>query len=238
MLEEHLQSVADLATFLKKRPNYQQITSWISEKALNHSAVFYYEMDSDGWIRTIASAGFEETSLANLPTIHITDEVPAALLLRRMKIIAFSEKELENLNLAISKLKRNLTFRSAEFKKWKSAIGIPIGSNKGYTILFQIDITQVDGFLTGLEILRSLLETYDEFANEGKSIKPILVSPLKDTPLTERQNQIVKLIENGKTNSQIKLVLGFSESLIRQETIEIYQKLGISGRKALIVKDS
>ncbi len=49
-------------------------------------------------------------------------------------------------------------------------------------------------------------------------------------PLTERQNLILKLIAEGRTNAAIADVLGYSESLIRQETIKIYAKLGCSGR--------
>ena len=51
-----------------------------------------------------------------------------------------------------------------------------------------------------------------------------------DKPLTERQNLILKLIAEGRTNAAIADVLGYSESLIRQETIKIYAKLGCSGR--------
>lgn len=49
-------------------------------------------------------------------------------------------------------------------------------------------------------------------------------------PLTERQNLILKMISEGRTNAAIADVLGYSESLIRQETIRIYAKLGCSGR--------
>lgn len=51
-----------------------------------------------------------------------------------------------------------------------------------------------------------------------------------EKPLTERQNLILKLIAEGRTNAAIADVLGYSESLIRQETIKIYAKLGCSGR--------
>lgn len=48
--------------------------------------------------------------------------------------------------------------------------------------------------------------------------------------LTERQELILKLIAEGRTNHDIADVLGYSESLIRQETIRIYALLGCSGR--------
>ena len=50
------------------------------------------------------------------------------------------------------------------------------------------------------------------------------------TELTERQQLILKLIAEGRTNRDISEILGYSESLIRQETIRIYAHLGCSGR--------
>lgn len=54
--------------------------------------------------------------------------------------------------------------------------------------------------------------------------------------LTSRQNTILEGIRLGHTNSTIALDIGYSESLIRQETMDIFKKLGVSGRKALISK--
>ncbi|NCV95692.1 MAG: hypothetical protein EBW33_03005, partial [Actinobacteria bacterium] len=41
---------------------------------------------------------------------------------------------------------------------------------------------------------------------------------------------ILRMISEGRTNGDIADVLGYSESLIRQETIRIYAHLGCSGR--------
>ena len=48
--------------------------------------------------------------------------------------------------------------------------------------------------------------------------------------LSERQELVLKLIAEGRTNGDIADILGYSESLIRQETIRIYAILGCSGR--------
>jgi DNA-binding CsgD family transcriptional regulator len=49
--------------------------------------------------------------------------------------------------------------------------------------------------------------------------------------LTERQEVILKLISEGRTNGDIADILGYSESLIRQETIRIYAILKCNGRQ-------
>ena len=55
---------------------------------------------------------------------------------------------------------------------------------------------------------------------------------LADEPLTERQELILKMIAEGRTNSDISDLLGYSESTIRQETIKIYSALKVTGRRA------
>jgi len=52
-------------------------------------------------------------------------------------------------------------------------------------------------------------------------------------PLTERQLVIAGMLERGFNNSQIGLEIGYSESLVRQETVAIYRKLQVTGRQAM-----
>ena len=52
--------------------------------------------------------------------------------------------------------------------------------------------------------------------------------------LTERQLLIKDLIMKGHSNPSIAEEIGFSESLVRQETMAIYSILNISGRKELL----
>ncbi|MDP2288084.1 MAG: LuxR C-terminal-related transcriptional regulator [Actinomycetota bacterium] len=48
--------------------------------------------------------------------------------------------------------------------------------------------------------------------------------------LSDRQMLVLQGIRNGKTNRAIAEDLGFSESTIRQETLRIYQALGVNSR--------
>jgi DNA-binding CsgD family transcriptional regulator len=43
------------------------------------------------------------------------------------------------------------------------------------------------------------------------------------------------MIADGRTNYQIANELGYSQSTIRQDTIKIYEILGVAGRKGAIV---
>ena len=82
------------------------------------------------------------------------------------------------------------------------------------------------------ETLRSIL-TFWEAIYDSKITKESSKLVLRDKSLTSRQESILKMINEGKTNALIASQLGYSESLIRQETIIIYRKLGVEGRREL-----
>jgi len=54
------------------------------------------------------------------------------------------------------------------------------------------------------------------------------------TSLSERQGQILALMAQGMTNSQIAKRIGFSESTVRQETMMIYRYFGVGGRQEAV----
>ncbi|NDA41882.1 MAG: hypothetical protein EBX85_04600, partial [Actinobacteria bacterium] len=66
-------------------------------------------------------------------------------------------------------------------------------------------------------------ETFEnsERMDTNHSIK-LLGNDRGETELTERQRLILQMISDGRTNGDIADLLGYSESLIRQETIRIY----------------
>ncbi len=52
----------------------------------------------------------------------------------------------------------------------------------------------------------------------------------EDVDLTARQERILRLLAQEKTNRWIASELGFSESTIRQETLRLYRALGVNSR--------
>lgn len=53
--------------------------------------------------------------------------------------------------------------------------------------------------------------------------------------LTSRQGEILRYMADGKTNAAIARIIGFSESTVRQETIDIYRKLGVNDRRNAVL---
>jgi LuxR family maltose regulon positive regulatory protein len=59
------------------------------------------------------------------------------------------------------------------------------------------------------------------------------VGDLFGKSLTPRQEKILDLMRSGLTNEDIAQKIGYSSSLVKQETMLIFSKLGVSGRKDL-----
>ncbi len=57
----------------------------------------------------------------------------------------------------------------------------------------------------------------------------------KMNELTERQKEIMKGIENGKTNSQIALELGISTQTVKNTLTTIYRKMNVPNRTSALM---
>jgi DNA-binding CsgD family transcriptional regulator len=98
----------------------------------------------------------------------------------------------------------------------------------------QIEITLADEeflYVIG-EILATQITKMRTDVDLGRGLTP------RATPssiaLTPRQWTVLNGIQKGRTNAEIAAELEFSESLIRQETVQIYRKLGVSGRREIL----
>lgn len=76
-----------------------------------------------------------------------------------------------------------------------------------------------------------------EFAGPDGAHPPLTehVEP-RPIELTARQLEILKYMADGKTNAAISRLIGFSESTVRQETIEIYRQLNAHDRRLAVSK--
>ena len=114
---------------------------------------------------------------------------------------------------------------------------LPI-SDFGVLLLFTSKEPDVDSSLEIFLIAICALLALDRHKSSAQIIAATAIHQVVagKLNLTTRQNTILEGIRLGHTNSTIALDIGYSESLIRQETMDIFKKLGVSGRKALISK--
>jgi len=96
----------------------------------------------------------------------------------------------------------------------------------------EISLADEEFLLVVGEILSLHLAKVQKDFDLGRGLTPSAAPSV--VALTPRQWTILRAIQKGRTNSDIARELEFSESLIRQETVQIYRKLGVSGRKDIL----
>lgn len=121
---------------------------------------------------------------------------------------------------------------------WKTTIFLPLLPDFAASITMRAEVDTNEENVGYFEMLRAILNLYIHHLNfEGKPKSQIEArnrDSLVGESLTTRQTEILEMIRQGLTNNAIAVRLGYSESLIRQETISIYQKLGVDGRRELM----
>ena len=181
-------------------------------------------IDPRGFIQLESRYGWS-SRVPDPPEIHISDSFPRSESLRTMKIVV---ADIKTDSAKYSKA----TAINILADEYKTSVSIPVNHSVVYGFMFQRDMRVFEEFDTYLECIRSILAHWEsEKSNTSKGQTKDL--DIADKSLTNRQLAILDLIKGGRTNGSIAVELGYSESLIRQETIQIYKKLGISGRKAL-----
>ena len=110
---------------------------------------------------------------------------------------------------------------------WNSQISIPINDQYFMQCGRYADMAEGDEIF--YQNLQSLMQIY--FSKIGKV--SLEIGDLFGKPLTPRQDEILNLMKQGKTNEEIAMKIGYSASLVKQETMLIFSKLGISGRRDL-----
>lgn len=122
-------------------------------------------------------------------------------------------------------------------EEWKSTIFMPLLPNFAATLSTRVQTPDKEQFRNYYSMLKSLFSLYIHQLDGSQNSRRRGGSQTKENligrQLTERQSLILDLIKSGMTNIAIAHKMGYSESLIRQETMAIYQKLGIDGRKDL-----
>ena len=126
---------------------------------------------------------------------------------------------------------------------WRTTILMPVLPNYLVVVSVQEKILSSDKdvmnyYSAVLAIFQLFLKSKILFLEIEDRKAPKGNKKIKNSELTERQNLILKMIKSGSTNQEIASRMGYSESLIRQETIIIYRKLGISGRRDIQINSS
>ena len=229
-----LNRVSGLAQFLAEgEKSSEELAKFLILKTfvdLSPKALYLAEISDDAFVTPVAAFGFDKMIIAQWGKFPLSVHLPMTECIRKDEcVIVRSIKE--------SHSQYPLT-REIE------------GFNVGWTALMAFPMLSHG---VGLMTLNEQPAESDDLSHFAKAVGAMLALQLSRTPanssarlkdgkksigrsieLSERQRIIHQLISKGFTNAQIAAEVGFSESLIRQESIRIFRVLGVSGRKEII----
>ncbi len=233
----YLRRVSELANYLSDtyRPA-DEIAKFIILRTLSQfapTALYMAEITTDGYLAPAGSFGFEKRQLDRWERFPLTLNIPITDSVRNdicFKIA--SPKEF------LDRYPETKTFAEGD-EDWKSFVAWPMLPYGVGCFLFQAAIPADEEFefflrsigaVIALNQLQGLHALNHSKGIDGKNTKA------KKTDLTDRQIIVRDLLLKGFTNLEISREIGYSESLVRHETIEIYRVMGVTGRKQLIAE--
>jgi DNA-binding CsgD family transcriptional regulator len=202
--------------------------------ALKTSAIYTAEITDDGYISPVGTFGIPAEVVADWGNIPLSVHAPFTDAVKKDKVILLKKEE------SLEKYPDLANYDGVP-QKWESYLVCPILPH-GLIALTLDSTPKIDKHFelllktVGAITIYHYSRNQDRYENGNHS--PRAKSAKKSGVLTERQTTIMKMMEKGLSNPTIAEQIGYSESLVRQETMEIYTILNLSGRKELIERAS
>jgi DNA-binding CsgD family transcriptional regulator len=230
-----ISSISELVTFIQQEdPDANALCQFSVIRTLNFldaTGMLAAKLDTDGSVFPIGQFGFSADNMKSWERTHINDSIPTADALRTNNIIWVGNKEdlLQDYpQLATYKIDA----RANAFIAWPITIAGSYMSVLGLTL--QSSPAPTPELISFLETIGGLFALQLSKSQNFMSSPEILKIVAQLNLLTRRQREVLDLVADGLTNSQIADELDFSESTIRQETMRIYEILGATGRSDAI----
>ena len=192
-------------------------------------AIYLGQVSPNGFLEKKASFGFEQSYVSQWERIPLTAHFPIIDAIRRDEVLLFSKEEFFIGYPQIHEL-------GVVDRDWESCFVAPIQSIGAFFVVLHESHSARPEFTSFLRVLGHLLALHldESVIHQLLEKKP----SNRGVPLSARQEIIRTLAAKGFSNRAIAQEIGYSESLVRQETISIYSSLGISGRDELINDES
>jgi DNA-binding CsgD family transcriptional regulator len=219
--------------FLARPPkSYNEIAQFLAMNTFSEedfSCIYIGELVETGFVCPIAGFGFDSKTYDNFPDIPIHGKYPLTETIRSNTTNIFHNNQPYKTKYP---LMQNLQFPD----DWKSGITIPVYPIGGMALCSSKDLELTESMNVFYIAIGSLLGLYASRLPKTLIEEAIILKTkidLPQVPLTDRQIVISGMLERGFNNAHIAREIGYSESLVRQETVAIYRKLEVSGRKAM-----
>lgn len=228
-----MRKILEFSEFLLGQPNsYNKIAQYLVMNTFSEQkfmCIYIGELIETGVVCPWAGFGWSSEEYAALTDHPIHDKYLVTDAIRENRIlISHNNDEF--------KTEYPLMTTSNFTAPWNSAIAIPVYPIGGMAMFTSLELKlteELNVFYIAIGSLLGLYASHLPAALVEVAINVKQKIDLPQIPLTGRQLVIADLLERGFNNAQIGLELGFSESLIRQETVAIYRKLQVTGRKAM-----
>jgi DNA-binding CsgD family transcriptional regulator len=194
------------------------------------SAIYAAEITEDGYIAPVATFGIPAHVLVGWGNISLAIKAPFCDAVKSDKLVLLKKDD------SLEKYPSLANYEGVP-QKWESYLVCPILPH-GLIALTLDSTPKIDkqfelflktiGAITFLHVNR--YKTGGGNGNNGHRDRIVK----KSGALTARQETIKSLMEKGLSNPKIAEQIGYSDSLVRQETMAIYSTLNVSGRKELI----
>ena len=229
MFQRYLERIEKTADFLARTPHPDQALDFLSlhVSPIDEVSVAYRGIvDADGLIRCENIHGFSKYELITKTKFKLSDNRPISVASRTQRMV-WARRETVTRDFP--------DFYHFDTRTpWESQVAIPVGLTRIYCFAFIADHANREGINTYFDSIGSILKVYEsalELKNALGSRRFVEESEIQ--PLSERQEKILELLKIGKTNKEIADAIGYSESLVRHETMIIYKKLRVEGRSQL-----
>jgi hypothetical protein len=226
----HIAEIGALTYFLASTPRsiddicrYLVLHTFRSHAA---NAIYLGQVEKDGHLLMKSSFGFEEKYISQWERIPLALNVPIVEAVRNSSEALFLTKEEFFANYP------QVNSLGIVGTDWESCVASSIQFEGAYMLVFN-SVPKIDSdFKSFLQTIGHLISLHLHDSN--LHFKNEALSNLPRKALTSRQELIRDLLVKGFSNPYIAQEIGYSESLVRQETIIIYSAMRVSGRKELM----
>ena len=194
------------------------------------SASHIFTITEDGHLAPAAFFGASKETMNSWGNIPLTLEAPLTDAVKQNQVIELKQSE-------VAERYPILQQYDGVPDKWETYLVTPVNPHGVFALTLhtspEVD-QEFEIFLRTIGTLIMLHKMREEVRVPSLKLKNLRQKNQKSGVLTIRQTQIRRLIEKGLTNHEIAEEIGYSESLVRHETMEIYATLNVSGRKDLL----
>jgi DNA-binding CsgD family transcriptional regulator len=220
----------NLVRFLESKPDFADLAIYLGTNAClsgELSKVYIGKIEEDAQISSVATFGYKSDELEPISNFDLDSQKPICTVARKNVIVSRNNDESFYIEFP----------DAVKFSDpWKSIVCIPFGPRYVATLALQVPLENDENHDDYYETISLIIKMYVsiQITSKGKDTNSIHSSELLGKPLTKRQELIYSYMQKGMVNREIAETISYSESLVRQETIIIFSKLGIVGRKEIM----